>query len=401
MTTIYSEDASVGTSRSLAAVPFRFFLPGLLGLLLLGGCKKDSEPVTPEPQATVVEACTDPDCVAINRVGKQIDNTMLANSVGFGYAIYSFPNGKVLKRIASGGLRRAAADGKDDPYDTGKIQQIASLSKMLTTLGVMHLLEEKKISLDSSIDPYLPPDWQRGANIASITFRDLLTHKSGFRNCTSCNNTYYVYLKNLIASGVTSENKAAYSYDNANFGIFRVIIPYLKGFANDPLLADDIETSQIYDQYMQATVFAPAGVTDAATNAGTDPTLAYSFPYNNVVGFDAGSFLHNNGGFGWYMSVEDYARILQAFLTKETIVSAPTRELILSGQLGCYQAAYPGQTYYVHNGQWWDGGSPLRAFNTAFAILSDRTFAVLFLNSEPVPGGNTSQVLVNAFETAL
>ncbi len=387
-----------------AALPLRFLASSLLILSLMGSsCKNDSEPnpTPPEPEATLVEACTDPDCASINRTGKQLDKVMFENSVGFGYAIYSFPNGKVLKRIASGGLRRTVADGKEEAYDTKKTQQIASLSKMLTTLGVMHLLEQKKISLDASIDPYLPPDWQRGENIASITFRELLTHKSGFRNCTSCNNNYYIYLKNLVAGGVTLADKANFSYDNANFGLCRVIIPYLKGFANDPVLADDIETSQIYDQYMQEAIFTPSGVTDAATDAGADPTLAYSFPYNNVVGFNAGNFRYNNGGFGWYLSLEDYAHILQTFLTTEIIVSAQTRDQILSDQLGCYKTTYPGHTYYSHNGQWWDGGSPLRAFNTGFAILPDKTFAVLFLNSEPVPGGNTSQVLVNAFEVAL
>jgi hypothetical protein len=37
------------------------------------------------------------------------------------------------------------------------------------------------LSIDSRIAPFLPPDWVKGPGIDTITFRELLTHRAGFR----------------------------------------------------------------------------------------------------------------------------------------------------------------------------------------------------------------------------
>lgn len=57
--------------------------------------------------------------------------------------------------------------------------RIASLSKMLTSLSVMKLLEEHKISLDSTIQTYLP-NYPKAE--FPITIRNLLSHTSGIRH---------------------------------------------------------------------------------------------------------------------------------------------------------------------------------------------------------------------------
>lgn len=68
-----------------------------------------------------------------------------------------------------------------------RLTNVASVSKMLTTFAVLKSLSNHNISLDSSIFPYLYTDWQNvaGPSIHQITFRDLLTHRSGFPSNTA------------------------------------------------------------------------------------------------------------------------------------------------------------------------------------------------------------------------
>lgn len=50
--------------------------------------------------------------------------------------------------------------------------------------------------------------------IDTITFRDLLTHKSGFRTPICGQFTSYAELRAQIANGVTLADKAVASYNN-------------------------------------------------------------------------------------------------------------------------------------------------------------------------------------------
>ena len=58
---------------------------------------------------------------------------------------------------------------------------VASVGKMFTTIAVLQSLARHHLSIDSRIWPFLPPDWVRGPGIDTITFRELLTHRAGFR----------------------------------------------------------------------------------------------------------------------------------------------------------------------------------------------------------------------------
>ena len=78
---------------------------------------------------------------------------------------------------------------------------VASLSKVLTTIGVLQSLLNHNLTIDSTILPYLYPDWTKGPNIDTMTFRDLLTHKSGFDVCSG-NAVTYADVKKQIAKGV-------------------------------------------------------------------------------------------------------------------------------------------------------------------------------------------------------
>ena len=68
------------------------------------------------------------------------------------------------------------------PVSEDSVFEIGSLTKQLTDVALMMLVEEGKVALDDSVTkhlPQLPPTW------AKITVRHLLTHSSGIQEYLS------------------------------------------------------------------------------------------------------------------------------------------------------------------------------------------------------------------------
>ncbi len=73
---------------------------------------------------------------------------------------------------------RAGYTGATSAVTTATLYDLASLTKVLsTTLAVMKLEEEGKLSIDKTVGFYLP--WTRGTDKAGIRLRDLLLHQAG------------------------------------------------------------------------------------------------------------------------------------------------------------------------------------------------------------------------------
>jgi len=89
------------------------------------------------------------------------------NPMGYAYVITQ--NGQV-KASGSAGLARSVADG-NKVMSINEIMHVASVSKTITTAAVLKLLDEKGISVNASIAPYLPSHWVQGAGIAGSQSR--------------------------------------------------------------------------------------------------------------------------------------------------------------------------------------------------------------------------------------
>ena len=84
---------------------------------------------------------------------------------------------------AEGELLAGACAGKrgfeDSEAQVEDLYNIGSVSKVYTTVAVMKLVQEGKISLDTPVSVYLP-DWKLGdERYREITVRMLLNHSSG------------------------------------------------------------------------------------------------------------------------------------------------------------------------------------------------------------------------------
>ena len=100
----------------------------------------------------------------------------IADGVFPGCRVLAARNGKVFYDKAFGYTRY----DKMHPVDTNKLYDMASCTKVLaTTLAVMRLYEQGKLSLDKTLGDYLPQ--ARGTNKAGLHIRDILLHQAGLR----------------------------------------------------------------------------------------------------------------------------------------------------------------------------------------------------------------------------
>ena len=267
------------------------------------------------------------------------------NSVGFSYAINL--NG-VLDRTGAWGKSRTAADDPELNMTHTKRVNVASVSKTITAVAVLNLLEDMpEVDVDSPVATYLPSDWVLGPGVAGLTFKDLLTHKSGLAGSGSG----FEDLRGYIQQGLGSKT---YKYQNSNFAMFRIIIPYLWGIVPwAPNATVEEVTAEIYQLYVQENIFTPMGIMDAWNKpTDTNPMLLYRWPDDGTSGYNPGDFTLKAGAYGWNLSAYDLAAFL-AHLRFGTILEPVTRAQMDTNKLGWGASSTKNGdhgTYYGHNG---------------------------------------------------
>jgi D-alanyl-D-alanine carboxypeptidase len=167
---------------------------------------------------------------------------------------------------------------------------IASVSKTMTAIAILQLLEKNGLTINDPISPYIYKDWSQGPNISQITFRELLRHRSGFGQSSICGDSYSE-LQTMVANGVTTGNLGKPSYGNCNFALMRELMPALLGqsptcfslFGLPPVCypygAQRAEmSSTLYINYMNTNVFQPVGVPASTCKPPVGSTDMLSYP---------------------------------------------------------------------------------------------------------------------------
>ncbi len=138
------------------------------------------------------------------------------------------------------------------PVTPDTIFPIASLSKPLTALAVMTLVEEGRLALGDAIDRYLPP--LRNAR-APITIEHLLTHTSGIRNLndvfTPADRRRAISAQDLLAEIVQFpcdfKPLERWTYSNTGYVLLSYIVETVTGLS--------------FGQFMRRRLFEPLGMT--------------------------------------------------------------------------------------------------------------------------------------------
>lgn len=252
-----------------------------------------------------------------------------------------------------GGFARSAVDAPQLAATINDRLNIASMSKTLTAAAVLSTLQARNLSVDTPVAQFLPADWTLHPTVKTLTFRDFLTHRTGFNEATDRSD--FAGIRQSLQQGPPNPAKAGYDYRNINFAVFRVILPLLNSynrftkkntfitFSNvDPALT----YAEAYISIVNARVLAPSGIAPAACDsktlsAPTDstngrpgpkvPVLLYEYQNPGVKGLDLGERKLICGAEGWSLSVVDYAKFLQTLLFTEIIISEKNRALMLLG----------------------------------------------------------------------
>ncbi len=363
--------------------------------------------------------------------GQNISSALDFNIVGYAYAVNH--NGNAVVSAGTGGLygpdegrARTLADSPETVFETGTRIEINSVSKIITTVAVLHLLESEYDDLDAMlstpISQFLPADWTIGTNVDLITVRHLLTHTSGWvedsSNAIGVNfegfgNNNFQNLRALVAADLGTPTGTlpggspafARSYSNANFSLLAKMIPYMppddgvREFLdaislNFPESADAIFGS-LYSQYVQDNILTPSGIVNPTMNVtGENPALGYVFAdvaedVESAAGRAQNDYTDVGGAFGWKLSAPELAHFMNTLRHTNTLLSDTARGLMNSEDflLGWAPSSASGTNPYVLSplqdafGTYYTHGGAGRGFRSEIVMFPGDIDVALAMNS--------------------
>ena len=217
----------------------------LLGLALAGGLSR----VVAAPRTASAHAVLDGELAAI-----AADSSCQLASL----SVLAIRHGKrVYERQF--GQRVIGADGVDaKPATARTLYRIASISKMMTTLALMRLIEDGKLALDTDLGDYFGFPIRNPAFPArTVTLRMLLTHTSSLRDGAGYSWSNDKPLKSVLVAGEPLFGKgemwdgehapgAYFTYCNLNWGVIGTLMERVTG--------------ERFDRLMQRLLLAPLGL---------------------------------------------------------------------------------------------------------------------------------------------
>jgi hypothetical protein len=177
--------------------------------------------------------------------------------------------------------------------------------------------------------------------------------------------------------------RKAACYSNYNFGIFRVLLPMIDGFKDDPASSKLIDA---YIKLVQTHVFEPVGAhgVDAKPPASGAQASAYAFSYH-YPGTEAGTDWGDNsagvGAAGWYLAIEDIDKVLFSLNKNDGRILTPAQMQDMETTPLGWDTTKDGTGYrwVEKNGGW---GSGLTSISTSIALFGPGVFGALFVNSD-------------------
>lgn len=306
----------------------RRLLAAALVLLLFGGSASCAQA---EPKAAGAPTFSRP---ALARIGDYVRNEVATGMIPGGVLLIQ-QHGKPVY-LESFGVRDP---GSTQPMTPDTIFQIYSMSKAITSVAAMMLVEDGKLALNDPVSKYIhafadakvgvDPSDEAGKHPLNleplkrpITIRDLLRHTSGI--------TYGFFGETVVQKLYADPLLYAGDFDNAEFADRIAVLPLADqpgvrwnySHSTDVLgRVVEVASGQTLYQFEKQRLFDPLGMSETTYHLADKakwPRLAKPFPADRfrVAGIRDPTVPRRweSGGAGLVSTAGDYARFLQMLL---------------------------------------------------------------------------------------
>jgi CubicO group peptidase (beta-lactamase class C family) len=280
------------------------------------------------------------------------------------------------------------------PMTADSIFRIYSMSKPITSVAAIMLVEEGRLALEEPLSKYIPqfagvkvgvetggevgkPTLDLVAPRRPITIEDLLRHTSGI--------TYGFFGEGLAKKAYVDAHVLLGDFDNAEFAerIARMPLAYQPGTTWDYSHSTDIlgrvieiVSGQSLYRFEKERILDPLGMTDTSfyvADAAKHPRVAEPFPKDRTIGVDAEfndprvARKWESGGGGMVSTAADYTRFLMMLagggvLDGKRYLSPKTIAVMTANHIGPAAGIVPGP-YYIPG--------PGYGFGLGFAVRTE------------------------------
>ncbi|HTY30782.1 serine hydrolase domain-containing protein [Mycobacterium sp.] len=272
-----------------------------------------------------------------------VRNNLKGFVVGYAGAIGS---ATAAAATSIGGEAVTPANGQAGSFTTATQSQTASVSKFLTAIAAVQLLDPPHpgaadagqnylgADLDTPISHGgLPKDWNLRADAQHITYRDVLTHRSGIAPEGSANEPGQDYFS--LKAYMTQETvklqpppAGQTAYSNVGFALFRLMLPKLAGLVTDTMSVPEEDRARgyaaAYERIIREKVFGAVNVLGPKTETpSTGHAFAYYYP-GTASGYDWSHWQYSGqvwpgqgmplwaGAGGWWVSIDQFIPVLDS-----------------------------------------------------------------------------------------
>jgi serine-type D-Ala-D-Ala carboxypeptidase len=333
----------------------------------------------------------------------QVVNDAIDQKVMPGAVVYVARKGITVKEQAYGYSYRYKDDQfteVDNPISMKKdtIFDIASISKIFTSIAAMQLYEKGLFQLDDPVAKYIPEFAENGKE--AVTIRELMTHTSGFepgipvyKMGTSREDRLDIVLKH----GLVHPPGTVYTYSDLNMITLGVLIERLTG--------------QREDEYVKQHIINPLGMKDTMYNppaslksriAATEyqPWTGRGLVWGQVHDENSWSLDGVAGHAGVFSTAHDLAILAQAFLNDgkyghSRILNASTVKLIEQNMNQAFPGDDHGLGFELNQGWYMDGFADENTMGhtgytgTSIVISPKNQTIVILLTNRVHPTRNT------------
>jgi CubicO group peptidase (beta-lactamase class C family) len=356
----------------------RCLLAAALALLVLGRAPHEVRAEPKAPHAPTFSRA------ALDQFGDYVRSEVAAGSIP-GAVMLIQQHGKPVE-LECFGVRDPATK---QPMTPDSIFQIYSMSKAITSVAAMMLVDDGKLALDDPVSKYIHSfaGTKVGVDLSDeagkyplkleplkrpITIRDLLRHTSGI--------TYGFFGETQVQKLYADPKLYAGDFDNAEFADRIAVLPLADqpatrwnySHSTDVLgRVVEVASGQTLFQFEKQRLFDPLGMSETAYYVADEakwPRIAQPFPVDRlrVAGIKEPTVARRweSGGAGLVSTAGDYARFLQMLLNGGELdgkryLKPETVALMTSDQIG-------PETKILHDPFYFPG--PTSGFGLGFAV---------------------------------